>query len=87
MFTVKQETGQRHAMWPNVSHVSAESANTSDAIDAVTCLLDGGGSIEFRGSPGKNLIYIMNDSGATVARYDLGHLKACAPTPIPRDPA
>lgn len=72
MFTVKQVSGTGDALWPDIRHVWGAANNTSEIIDTVICQFDAGGELRFDSGPGKSIVYVMNESGATVARYDLG---------------
>jgi hypothetical protein len=71
MFSVAQETENGQKLWPGISCVF-----TSEGLPGtytVTALLAAGGSLDFRPSRKRMKVYVMNENGATVARYDLGN--------------
>jgi hypothetical protein len=73
MFTVMQETESGQKLWPGVDHVyTCTATDRPHDIRKVTILFKAGGLMDFPASRGVHNIYVMNESGATVARYHLG---------------
>lgn len=73
MFSVTQETENAKNMWPSVTNVQTFGEN--GRIGRVTVLTNEGGVsglMDFHASRNKHVIYVMNEAGATVGRYDIG---------------
>ena len=77
MFSLKQETGSGEKIWPGVNHVYTCSENAIGTVDRVTALFEAGGLMDFDASQGRHIIYVMNERGSTVARYDIGNRPQC----------
>lgn len=88
MFSVVQETENGQKIWPGISHVyTHEPPETSGPrrICSVTALFEKGGLLDFPASRRKHNIYVMNENGATVARYYIGD-NPSAPEPTAGPP-
>jgi hypothetical protein len=90
MFTVMQQTDAGEKLWPGVSHVYTSCVDGAPVptITCVTVLFAAGGLFDFPWSRNKQSIYVMNDAGATVARYHLQNpqapeMQVGAPLPEP----
>lgn len=74
MFSVTQETETGQSVWPDINHVQTFGDN--GRIARVTVLSDSDGvhgCMDFHASRNKHIIYVMNEKGATVARYNIGN--------------
>jgi hypothetical protein len=86
MFSVMQETEHGQKIWPGVSHVYTSENDEDEGprlISSVTALFEKGGLMDFPMSRRKHNIYVMNEHGATVARYFIGNNPRA---PNPADP-
>jgi len=76
MFSLVQETETGQKIWPGISHVYTEvdrKASDAPQVTMVTALFADGGLLDFPASRKTHNIYVMNESGATVARYNIGN--------------
>ncbi len=71
MFTVTQQTENGQKLWPGVSHVYTGAGQPG--AYTVTAIFAGGGLMDFHPSRKGQMIYVMNEAGATVGRFDLGN--------------
>lgn len=71
MFTVTQETENGQKLWPGINHVYT--SGDQPGRGTVTALFAAGGLMDFHPSKKRQMIYVMNEAGSTVGRYDLGN--------------
>jgi hypothetical protein len=72
MFSLMQETENGQKLWPGISHVYTTPSGPNGSR-TVTALFDKGGLMDFPASRNTHNIYVMNEAGATVARYFIGN--------------
>lgn len=73
MFSVMQEGNDFRKLWPGIQSVDATYKPGWGTPTCVTAVGGPCGVIDFRPSRKTHTIYVMNESGSTVARYDLGN--------------
>jgi len=69
MFSVKQVTDCWEMIWPDIDIVTAHGECGVSSVSAKGKMID----LSFDISSKRNEIYVMNENGSTVSKYNLGY--------------